>query len=50
LRRVRAARGVGVFDLPPKLRGSLRRLEKLWLIKYVNGRWYPARRDEGATR
>src|SRR5262249_44425493 len=42
VRITRADPGLRTFDLAPRMRPSLRRLEKLGRIKYHRGRWYPA--------
>jgi hypothetical protein len=41
LKVVRACPGVTAWHLPPRLRPSLRRLEKLKLIRFDGGGWWP---------
>jgi len=41
LRLIRSRLGVKAFDLPPRLRPGLPRLERRKLIYYHNGKWYP---------
>jgi hypothetical protein len=40
LKLVRERPGIEAFEVPPRRRGSLRRLEKRGLIRFQNNGWY----------
>ena len=43
LKTVRAVPGITAWHLPPRLRPSLVKLERLKLIRHHAGRWHPTR-------